>query len=297
VAKLRLVDEQPVAQAIADTRDSTQTRDGAVIGTPAYMAPEQAAGRVDEIDERSDVFSIGALLYHLFTGHPPYRGKTSLETLTRALEAEFEPLARVAPEVPAPLVVIIERAMAKDAADRYPSAGALAEALQEVVAEGVRERGSKAVRLFANATSLILTLIMLMLVATLLLTVPLADLGVFAFLVVPTFAIGAVLAGIEWWTIGRYGLSPLVLGLAIVTALEGLVAAAIGRGEIAGALVQRSEQEAVDGTTLGLAYLQGSQIVGIAEVVGLQLCAALIVLYTVARYRIGTAAAASRSAS
>jgi hypothetical protein len=288
VAKLRLVDEQPVAQAIADTRDSTQTRDGAVIGTPAYMAPEQAAGRVDEIDERSDVFSIGALLYHLFAGRPPYRGGTSLETLTRALEAEYEPLARVASDVPAPLVAIVERAMAKDAAARYPSAGALAEALQEVVAEGVRDRGSKAVRLFANATSLVLTLIMLMLVAVILVTVPLADLGVFAFLVVPTFAIGAVLAGIEWWTIGRYRLSPLILGLAVVTALEGLVAAAIGRSEIAGALIMANEEQRLDSTGLGLAYLQGSQIVGIAEVVGLQFCAALIVLYVVARYRIGT---------
>ncbi len=298
VAKLRGVGRDRVAevgepsmvQAIADTSGSTATRDGAVIGTPAYMAPEQAGGRIDELDERSDVFSIGALLYHLFTGRPPYRGKTSLETLSLAIEAEHEPLARVAPEVPAPLVAIVERAMAKDPANRYPSAGALAEALVAVVAEGVRDRGSKAVRLFANATSSILTLIMVLLVAAILVNVSIADLGVFGFLVVPTFVIGAVLAGIEWWTIGRYGLSPLILGLAVVTALEGLVAAAAGRSEIAAALLQANEDQALEPMALGLGYLQGSRLVGAAEIISLQFCAALIVLYAVARYRIGTTA-------
>ena len=289
-AKLGLAahEDPTLARAIADTSGSTATRDGAVIGTPSYMAPEQAGGRVDEIDERSDVFSIGALLYQLFTGRPPYRGNTSLATLTLALEAEYEPLTKLAPEVPPALVAIVTRAMAKDPAQRYPSAGALAEALSAVVTEGVRERSTRAVRLFANATSLVLTLVMLVLVALILANAPLADLGVFGFLIVPTFACGALLAGIEWWTIGRHGLSPLVLGLAIVTALEGMVGAAIGRTEIAGALSLANQDHPLDPAEMGLAYLEGSRIVGVAEIVGLQFAAALIVLYAVARYRIGS---------
>jgi len=293
VAKLRGVTaprgpgERSPAQVIADTSGSTATRDGAVIGTPAYMAPEQAAGLIDAVDERSDVFSIGAMLYHLFAGHPPYRGRSALETLTQALEADYAPLTQVAPEAPASLRAIVERAMAKDPAHRYESAEALALALQEAVAAGVRDRGSKAVRLFANGTSLVLTLAMLMLVIALLLTVPLAELGLFAFLLLPTFGLGAALAAIEWWTVGRYQLSPLVIGLAVVTALEGLVGAGLGRVEIASALSLAGEGESLAGTELVLGYMRGTRIVGLLEVVGLQLSATLIVLYAIARYRIG----------
>jgi hypothetical protein len=305
VAKLRGVAEssegaeRSAAQVIAETTGATETRDGAVIGTPAYMAPEQALGKVDQVDERSDVFSLGALLYHLFAGRAPYGGRSSMEALTRAIEGEYEALAELAPDTPAPLVAIISRAMAKAPDDRYPSAGALAEALQDVVAEGVRERGSKAVRLFANATSLVLTVVMLLIVAFLLLEAPLAELGVFGFLLLPTFGLGAALAGIEWWTIGRHQLSPLVLGLAVVTALEGMVAAALGRIDMAGAVNMMHEQAAAAGEPMepiqiGLAYLRGTQTVGLSEVVGMQLCAALIVLYVVARYRIATTEAAAK---
>jgi hypothetical protein len=292
VAKLRgvtasSVDERSIASDLAG--GSTATSDGAVIGTPAYMAPEQALGRVDEVDERSDVFSLGALLYHLFAGHPPYRGRTSMEALTRAIEVDHPPLVELAPQTPAPLLAIVARAMAKDPSDRYPSAGALAEALQDVVAAGVRERGSKAVRLFANATSLILTVMMLMLVGLLLLRAPLDQLGTFGFLLLPTFGFGAVLAGIEWWTIGRHRLSPLIIGLAVVTALEGMVGAAAGRADMAAAILGNKPAGPVE---LAMSYLAGSYAVGITEMIGLQLSAALIVLYVVARYRIGTAEAA-----
>lgn len=283
------VGEPPLARAVAEAGGSTSTRDGAIVGTPAYMAPEQAAGTLDAVDERSDVFSLGALLYHLFTGHPPYRGQTSLEALTRALACDHEPLARAAPDTPAALVEIVERAMARDPSRRYPTAGALADALQEVLAAGVRERGGRAVRLFADATSLVLTLTMLALVGLILATAPLADLGLFAFLVLPTFALGAVLAAIEWWTLGRHGLSPLILGLAVVTTLEGLVGAALGRTDIAAALVLAAGQQPLEPVDLGLAYMKATQIFGLTEAVGLQFGAALIVLHAVTRYRISAA--------
>jgi serine/threonine protein kinase len=297
VAKLRDVElparagagERPLAQAVAATTGSTATRDGAVIGTPAYMAPEQAAGRVEAIDERSDVFSLGALLYHLFAGHPPYRGKSSLEALTQALEAEFRPLPELVPDLPPALAEIIARAMAKQPEQRYPSAGALAEALQELLARGVRSSDSRAVRLFASGTSLVLTIVMLVLVVALLGSISLLDLGVFGLLMLPTFTIGTLLSAIEWWTIGKYRLSPLMLGLAVVTGLEGLVTAAIGRAEIGGALQLAAEQGSLrEPVEFATAYLTGTSIVGVAEIVGMQLCAAQIVLYAVARHRIAT---------
>ena len=114
--------------------------------------------------------------------------------------------------------------------------------------------------------------------------VPFADLGALVFVLLPSFALGTVLAGIEWWTAGRHQLSPLVLGLAVVTVLEGVVGAALGRLEIAEALTYI---EAPEATELALAYMKGTRIVNVVEAVGLQLGAALLVFYVIARYRIG----------
>ncbi len=118
------------------------TLDGDVIGTPGYMSPEQARGRIDEVGERSDVYSAGAMLYHVLAGRAPYasgasgasgaagRGDTSpREVLERVLAGAPAPLAELAPRAPSELVSISERAMAREAADRYPTMLALAEDL------------------------------------------------------------------------------------------------------------------------------------------------------------------------
>ena len=85
--------------------------------------------------------------------------------------------------------------------------------------------------------------------------------------------------------------------LAIVTALEGMVGAAIGRTEIAGALSLANQDHPLGPAEMGLAYLEGSRIVGVAEIVGLQFAAALIVLYAVARYRIGSKPQTTRTSA
>ena len=92
-----------------------QTRSGAIVGTPAYMSPEQASGQV--LDARSDVFSFGIVAYELLAGHRPFRGKTNVELLKAILESDAEPLE----DVPVTLRLVVEKALEKDPADRYQS--------------------------------------------------------------------------------------------------------------------------------------------------------------------------------
>ncbi|MCB9915381.1 MAG: protein kinase [Planctomycetes bacterium] len=106
------------------------TLDGHVVGTPSYIAPEQAQGRVDELGPRADVYSLGATLYHLLAGTPPYvpRGEElgAQRVLLLALQGPPRPLRELAPRAPLELVAICERAMARDPLDRYAGAAELA---------------------------------------------------------------------------------------------------------------------------------------------------------------------------
>ena len=130
------------------------TRLGQVAGTPAYMAPEQARGEVDRIDARSDVYALGAMLYEILAGHPPYRGDARA-VLQQALDGSPPPLLpalphpdgdarpdpgeRGGPPLPSELVAACERAMARSPDDRHPSAEALAKAVEDWL-DGSRRR-------------------------------------------------------------------------------------------------------------------------------------------------------------
>ncbi len=104
------------------------TMAGSIMGTPAYMAPEQARG--EPVDERADVYALGALLYSMLAGHAPFRGDSSDEVLRAVLERPPERLTRAVPGVPPELVAIVEKAMAPELAARYPTAGELASELR-----------------------------------------------------------------------------------------------------------------------------------------------------------------------
>jgi serine/threonine-protein kinase len=110
-------------------RDEGLTVSGAVMGTPSYMAPEQAGGHRTAFDPRIDVYGLGATLYELLTGHPPYRGPTSAATLRLVEQAALVPPSRHRAGLPAELEAICVKCLSKDPLDRYPTAGAVAEDL------------------------------------------------------------------------------------------------------------------------------------------------------------------------
>ncbi|MCB9677079.1 MAG: SUMF1/EgtB/PvdO family nonheme iron enzyme [Alphaproteobacteria bacterium] len=129
------------------SNDSMRTKVGTIAGTPAYMAPEQAFGKVDELAPPSDVYALGSILYFLLAGQPPYEGdaKTALRAVRKGPPTPLIPLAPVSEE----LILICRKAMAREPGDRYPDAGALADAL--IAYEDGAERRKKALALVSEA--------------------------------------------------------------------------------------------------------------------------------------------------
>ncbi len=111
--------------------DQQNTRTGASIGTICYMAPEQAEGRSRDITARSDVYGLGAVLFELLTGAPPFRGTNQLQTFQNILRDDLPSLRASRLKVPTDLEVICLKCLEKTPANRYPSAGALADDLQK----------------------------------------------------------------------------------------------------------------------------------------------------------------------
>ncbi|MEJ7728956.1 MAG: WD40 repeat domain-containing serine/threonine protein kinase [Polyangiaceae bacterium] len=104
--------------------DAEQTMAGTVVGTPAYMPPEQARG--DDVDARADVYALGALLYYTLSGQAPHGGSAKADILAHARNAPPRPILEVAPGVPPDLAAIVTKAMAREREDRYQTAQALA---------------------------------------------------------------------------------------------------------------------------------------------------------------------------
>ena len=109
--------------------DKGLTRSGVAIGTPYYMPPEQARGQHREMDARSDVYAIGAILYEILTRRVPFTAKTQNELLRKIIENEPQPPRQVRAQIPSELEVICLKALQKDKQDRYASALALADDL------------------------------------------------------------------------------------------------------------------------------------------------------------------------
>jgi len=112
-----------------DLGDTTLTRTGELMGTPAYMAPEQARGEPNQLDRRTDVYGLGATLYRILAGQPPVAGTTSLASLNQAARGEIGPLRQLAPAIPRDVETIVMKCLAGEPAARYDSARAFGDDL------------------------------------------------------------------------------------------------------------------------------------------------------------------------
>jgi serine/threonine-protein kinase len=112
-----------------------ETIQGQVLGTPAYMAPEQAEGRLDRIDQRSDVYGLGAILYEILTGQPPFPGQDTKSVLSRVIHEPPAPPRQLVAGTPAALEAVCLKALAKKQAARYASARELAQDMQCYLAD------------------------------------------------------------------------------------------------------------------------------------------------------------------
>ena len=120
-----------LARHVVDTESMALTAAGALLGTPHYMAPEQWTGRA--IDARTDVYAMGATLFHLLAGRPPFDGQTRDDLCTQHCNEPPPPLATLNPTVSEGVVRVVERALAKRPEDRYIDAGAMLRDLEALL--------------------------------------------------------------------------------------------------------------------------------------------------------------------
>jgi serine/threonine protein kinase len=136
-------------------KSSGLTAQGAIMGTPTYMPPEQADEEFDRVGPHSDVYSLGAILYTLLTGKVPYEAETALRTILKVVGPEMPaPVRSLRPEVPAALERICMKCLNKQPADRYPSARALADELRRFRTAAAGRAGTPGQK--AAVTSLLL---------------------------------------------------------------------------------------------------------------------------------------------
>jgi serine/threonine-protein kinase len=135
-------DESPLEVKITDfglakfyaDDSSSHTKTNAFFGTPSYMAPEQAKGRYNEIGVASDIYSLGAILYELLTGRPPFCGESPMETLRLLISSEPVPTQRMMPHIPRDLATICDKCLHGASARRYASARELREDIERYLA-------------------------------------------------------------------------------------------------------------------------------------------------------------------
>gem|GEM_PF-1144049 len=141
-----------IAKVFERQSPSTSTRAGMVMGTPAFMAPEQARGRWEDVDARTDLWAVGATMFTLLTGRHVHEGHSNQEQLIATATVPAAPLASVIPDVPPPVAVVVDRALAFDRVHRWSDAAAMQSAVREAIdAVGGRAQPSSGVTARAAA--------------------------------------------------------------------------------------------------------------------------------------------------
>lgn len=124
------LDDPAPGEMDKDTGSGHLTVAGEVLGTPAFMAPEQIDPRLGTVDRRSDVFSLGCILHQILVGRPPFQGSAETILKGRMIPESVPPVRTLAPQLPGALAAICDRALALDPAKRFPDAGAMAQELR-----------------------------------------------------------------------------------------------------------------------------------------------------------------------
>ncbi|HQZ65406.1 MAG TPA: serine/threonine-protein kinase [Planctomycetaceae bacterium] len=119
----------------AGEKGSTPTMAGTVLGTPAFMSPEQASGAIDFLGPATDIYGLGAILYQMLSGRAPISGKSTEDVLKKVRQADFSSPRVIRPDIPRPLESICLKAMSKAPPDRYPTAATLAEDVERWLAD------------------------------------------------------------------------------------------------------------------------------------------------------------------
>jgi hypothetical protein len=132
------------------------TEKGAILGTPSYMAPEQARAEHERVGPAADVYALGSIFFEMLAGRPPFQGDSMTETLMQLLEEPPPPLRRLNSRVPAILEDLCRHCLAKDPEDRYPDAGALADDLERRWQRATVSRGFARLALAAGIAVLLL---------------------------------------------------------------------------------------------------------------------------------------------
>ena len=208
-----------------------------LVGTAEFMSPEQAAG--GPVDARSDIYSLGVVGFYVLSGHLPFDGPDAMTVLARHVTDPAPPLASVAPDVSHRLAEVIDRCLAKDAADRFPSAAALADA----IAVALRERVTPAVPVRAFLTEgqhLSASAVLY---------------GALASLALPLLALHAAAAPDRWTQGGDVAAGVLILGLpaaVMLARVRRLLAAGYARADLTDALSEHLERRREE-----LAFLYG----------------------------------------
>jgi eukaryotic-like serine/threonine-protein kinase len=139
-----LVTDFGIAKAAQDAHDAAKpgstslTSEGVIIGTPEYMSPEQASG--EPLDGRSDIYSLGVVLYHMLAGSPPFQGPSSASILAQQITETPDPIRRLRPDVPEEMAVVLDRMMEKSRNKRFQMASEVSRALVGALPTAARDR-------------------------------------------------------------------------------------------------------------------------------------------------------------
>ncbi len=135
---------------VSDSSNVTATRTGMVVGSPAYMSPEQALGKMNSVGPQTDVYAVGATMFALISGTTPHAGESTQEMIVLVATQQARKLASVFPEVNPRVAEVIDRALLYNIAERYPDAFAMLNEVREVIAELEGGKKSKVLPTFVD---------------------------------------------------------------------------------------------------------------------------------------------------